>query len=389
MPIFFSSKGFYVVKIMADGGQNFFKITMTILPDDSECDEDENDIAGTRSLYSEGGSCAKKSNPNSVNRLIMLCITPQIKETYENLKLLFDLININEVSFKFVSDLKVLLIINGQQTATSSYPCPFCFISLGDLRNRENFEKDNDKNRLKTYGDLMDDYESFCKTNKNMKLAKDCHSTINAPIFQEDRSAAVLHKCIIPELHIMQGFVNHFFWDGLVPLLGREKALIWPEKLKLVSKRYQGEIFEGNACRILLKNADALYDPEIYENICPMKLIPFVSAFKSMDKVVHSFFAVKASNLSNITGLIRDLQKDFIATEVSKTLKMHILLDHLEEGISSLGGKGLGLYSEQAGESVHREFLKYWGKYKVNKIDDPQYISRLKRAVVEFSSKHA
>jgi hypothetical protein len=35
-------------------------------------------------------------------------------------------------------------------------------------------------------------------------------------------------KVIIPELHIIQGFVNHLFWDGIVPLLGRENSMKWP-----------------------------------------------------------------------------------------------------------------------------------------------------------------
>ena len=75
----------------------------------------------------------------------------------------------------------------------------------------------------------------------------------------------VLQKCVIPELHGLQGFVNHLFWKGLVPLLGKEKALMWPKKLNLFSKNYHGDAFERNACRKLLKNADMLEDRDIYK----------------------------------------------------------------------------------------------------------------------------
>ena len=62
------------------------------------------------------------------------------------------------------------------------------------------------------------------------KSAKLCHSTINLPLFNDDDDVYVLQKYIIPELHILQGYVNHVLWQGLVPLLGQEKALFWPKK---------------------------------------------------------------------------------------------------------------------------------------------------------------
>ena len=50
------------------------------------------------------------------------------------MKILFELTNINNIPFKFVADFKLLLIVNGEQTATSAYSCPYCFVSLRDLR---------------------------------------------------------------------------------------------------------------------------------------------------------------------------------------------------------------------------------------------------------------
>lgn len=258
---------------MADGGQGFFKISLSVLPENYspkleslsndmyQANNSRNDRSSSevfkelnickRKLYSEGGSVSKKNKLTSVYKLILLCVVPQIKESYDNIKLLFDLTKINEISFKFVADFKLLLIINGQQTATSSFPCPYCFISLGELKSYTNSGGDlnvevdesstdtlevKDNARLKTYGDLRADYNTFCLTGKNKKLSNQCHSVVNSPLFDEDDNINVLQKCIIPELHLLQGFVNHLFWRGLVPLLGREKALLWPQKLKLVAK---------------------------------------------------------------------------------------------------------------------------------------------------------
>lgn len=113
---------------------------------------------------------------------------------------------------------------------------------------------------LKTFGQLKNYYEAFCNAGKDKRLAQDFHSTINAALFEESDELYVLEKCIIPELHILQGFVNHLFWEGIEPLVEREKALICHRKLGIISKSYHGEVFEGNGCRKLLAEAEKLLD---------------------------------------------------------------------------------------------------------------------------------
>ena len=84
--------GMYEIIVTADGGQGFFKICLTITPEDyspntetdDNFDEDEYNHKLTkkrRKLYSEGGTTARKAKLTSVHRLIMLCIVPQIKES--------------------------------------------------------------------------------------------------------------------------------------------------------------------------------------------------------------------------------------------------------------------------------------------------------------------
>lgn len=53
-----------------------------------------------------------------------------------------------------------------------------------------------------------------------------------------------------------------------------------------------------------------------------------------------------------------ELKRNFPATGLSHTLKVHVLLEHLHHGLHFLNGNSLGMWSEQASESVHREFLK-------------------------------
>lgn len=381
---------------MADGGQKFFKICFSIIPvsefEDSDDNEDEEKFfkknTNQRSLYSEGGTVGGEKKCTSVQKLIILCIVPDILETYKNIKLLFDLTNINRMSFKFLADFKLILIVNGLQTASAMFPCPYCFISLSDMRKFEISDKYDTVNELRTYGSIKNDYNKFVSLNKDKKLAKNCHSTVNLPCFEENDDLLVLEKCVVPELHILLGYVNHLFWDGLVPLLGEETALLWPKRLSIVSNNYHGKNFEGNECRKLLKNADKLNDPEITQKVGNLRLVPYISAFKAMDRLVTSCFSAKKIT-ADLDPILKEVRRAFLATEVSHTLKTHVLLQHVIPNLSILGNKtGLGLWSEQVGEAIHREFLKFWDRYKIKALDDPQYGPRLKKAAVAFSSQH-
>lgn len=192
----------------------------------------------------------------------------------------------------------------------------------------------------------------------------------------------------MPELHVIQGFVNHIFWHSFVPLVGREKALLWPEKLDVVSKEYHGELFEGNHCRKLLKAAHKLLDPEIYDKVGYYKLVPYVQAFQTMNEIVSQCFSSKVKNKPLLKKNIDKLQYHLGGIFVTQTLKIHVLLNHIIECLDYLYDYGLGVWSEQAGESIHREFLKFWNRYKINSIQAKTYANRLFNAVVEFSSRH-
>ena len=113
-----------IVKLMADGGQGFLKLCATIIPPNYSPELDRSlteeelfdskefpdfDLAySKRTLYKDGGTVGKKGRLTSVKRLILICIVHQVKEFYSNMKILFDLCQVNKVSFKFVADFKLI-----------------------------------------------------------------------------------------------------------------------------------------------------------------------------------------------------------------------------------------------------------------------------------------
>lgn len=200
----------------------------------------------------------------------------------------------------------------------------------------------------------------------------------------------VLQKCVPPELPLLQGFVNHLFWDGIVKIdgIGKEKALLWPNKLGICHKSYQGEIFEGNHCRKLLKEADKLQDPEIYELVGPLRLQPYIASFKAMNKIVTTCFSAKQADLTDFHKNLSEFRKALKSTGISQTVKIHIILEHLKQAIIFLNNDGLGLWTEQPGESIHREFNKFWDRFRMNMIEGQTFVSQLKKAVLAFSTQH-
>lgn len=99
---------------------------------EDEAVEDLIDGINSRSTHKEGGGVAEYML-TSVKRVILLCLVPEFKESHKNMKQLFDLTGLTNISFLFVADFKLLLICLGCQTASASLPCPYCLVPKGEI----------------------------------------------------------------------------------------------------------------------------------------------------------------------------------------------------------------------------------------------------------------
>ncbi|KAL7302701.1 hypothetical protein TKK_0004755 [Trichogramma kaykai] len=88
-----------IIKVLADDWQGFFKISVAVLTEEELTKSHE--YENQRVPYFAGASITKKSNLNSVYRLILLCIVPRIKESDDNMKILIELSKHNDIPFKF------------------------------------------------------------------------------------------------------------------------------------------------------------------------------------------------------------------------------------------------------------------------------------------------
>jgi hypothetical protein len=168
------------------------------------------------------------------------------------------------------------------------------------------------------------------------------------------------------------------FFDGLVKAIGLDNALEWPTMFHLSVSSYHGGQFEGNACRKLLNSAQGLKQLKGDEKVLQI----YFDAFTSYNALVSNLYSNSKVYVDQdcIHKMLVTATTDYMKLGITVTLKVHIVFNHLEEMLKHCFGLGLGLFSAQAIESSHREFLQsFWYMVKTRNqvIGQPQVFGQL------------
>ena len=125
---------------------------------------------------------------------------------------------------------------------------------------------------------------------------------------------------------------------------------------------------QGNECRTLLKNVnileDIVSDDELRasrssEEAIPHPALPFIAAFKSFNDIVNKCFGMQLK--PGWQEAIETFKTDYLHCNISITSKAHIVFAHLKSFLIE-NDSALGVFSEQAFESIHAEFWKMWSR---------------------------
>ena len=155
----------YLIKVMADTGQQMFKVCFCIIPL-TECKN------MSRATRSEGGILAKGAMYSGVNKCIMVFCAPKMKGNDQNLeKKVFDLIKLNQLLLSYnnvivTGDFCLLNEVYGLMEASSKHPCIYCTApaqeiasgtlrTLGTLRYHNNAWKNESGNKNQCKNFLM------------------------------------------------------------------------------------------------------------------------------------------------------------------------------------------------------------------------------------------
>ena len=146
-------------------------------------------------------------------------------------------------------DLKASLPALGLSSSNRAIHC--CILCEWDRR------KPYTKARLRTFGNLKENYDNFCRDGQPLKRAQDYMNVINPSLINGEDEDLVMDIVNCPELHIMEGIVNYLISE-LERSFGIEEMENFYSKIAIVKSGQQGGKFAGPPCMKILENSDYL-----------------------------------------------------------------------------------------------------------------------------------
>ena len=365
-----------VIIMGIDEGQKSIKVMLTIK---NKILEEKHDVK--RRKYSDGNIVENTSKMSSVKQLLLVALMPETQETFPNLQIILEKLDLTGISFTITADIKLVLNLCGKQPASCSYPCCWCQAKSDFTENAP----------LNTIGSLKCNLDAFRKSGSIKKLAKNYQNVINDVLLKFPDETLILDILNIPELHIYLGITSKVF--GFITLaIGEERANVFLKKLNVTKLDYHGNSsLNGNDCKTLISKIHLLAEDllETDDMDTRRKILGAIDTLQAFGELAHSCFGVHLCD--DFEAKIQVFLSKYKALNLSLTPKVH-LLSHIKEFLerkSLLGfhNVGLGFFSEQAFESCHASWKKYWSRWCVGS-DHQEYNSRLLKAVVSFNSSH-
>lgn len=256
-----------------------------------------------------------------------------LKETYENMKSILDLIKYKDFNWKICADLKVIAILLGLQGGFTKY-C--CFLCMWDSRATGNHYSTK----------VWPERTEFVCGKSNVKYL---------PLMDPK-------NVILPPLHIKLGLMKNFVkamnkeGDGFLYLKS-----VFP---KLSDAKLKEGIFVGPQIRQLMK--DTNFDKKLNDKE--------FNAWVSLKAVITGFLGNHKAQ--NAEKLVNDMLQAYEKMGCRMSLKMHFLHSHF-----SFFPPNLGAVSDEQGERFHQDVKKleerYQGRWNTTMLGD--YCWRLKR----------
>jgi len=239
-----------------------------------------------------------------------------VKETYDNLKIIMDKVQYQQYPMNICADFKVIAILLGMQTGYTKY-C--CFLCEWDSRARSQHYLEQDWPKRENY---VTGIKNICKN----------------PIVDAN-------KIILPPLHIKLGLVKNFvkamdkYGDGLKHIHN-----LFPN---LSAAKINEGIFVGPDIRKLISDSNFVRKLNKLER----------SAWISIVDVIRNFLGNRRSE--NYKVIIAKLITNLHALGCNMSLKIHFLHSHLD-----FFQPNLGAVSDEHGERFHQDIKDMEKRYQ-------------------------
>lgn len=220
------------LKIGIDGGGGFLKITLSIQ------DMERRTENKSRQCY-EDGVAAKRFKDSGVKKIFLIGLIPVTQENYENVRMLWFILRINEISrWTVATDLKLANILLGIMNHASNHPCTWCNAKKGHL---------NECGEYRTLKECAENYTAWQAAGGKKIDAKNFENCVNRPVLERIENDNVIDYIPPPELHLLIGVVNRLY-DHILEEC-EESALRWASACNVQRKVAYGNVaFAGNTC---------------------------------------------------------------------------------------------------------------------------------------------
>ena len=321
------------------------------------------------------------SKSTGEKQALILAVVSNITEHYDNVKKIFEHLDWSALPrVRFTQDLKINNVCNGQQNHASSFPCNYCTWQYSGFSRMKKGVKANLKLYLRTIGNQKALAEQYNNATGAAKDPQRFYSTHKPPLLPGENSKFILQVCPPPELHLMEGVVNHFVTEMNKHLGENGTKLTDFLKSNSVLKVYQQNFkFQGNQCSDILN----FLLPEL-KCFLPPSLHKYLNVMEKLKNVKDSCFGMILR--PDYKQCISDFKAAFIASGWTTFSKAHIIMEHVETFCKN-ENKSLGWFSEQCGESVHKGFANIYERYKLNAVNDKHQESFL-AAVLKYNTLH-
>ena len=359
---------FVILKLGIDGGGSFLKVSFTHI--ELEKNELEPQSPVQKNMKTTSPLSAKAT---SVKQQMLVALSQDTPETYQNVKQIFGLVKIHEKSLLdslvISCDLKLANILCGIQSHSSKHPCCWCEAENPNLIRC---------GHPRTFGQIRKQFAEFMKSGGDIRKSRDFKNVVHLPLLDFHDDMLVLEAIPPMELHLLLGVVNHLF-KNLCDLWPDAKQ--WPTTLHLSIQPLHGGHFNGNNCLKLLRGLDCL--KQIAEQKHIKQADGFIQTLSLFKDVVTSCFGTTLD--PDFEAKIESFKQSYINLPVSITPKVHAVFHHIPQFIKRKN-MGLGLFSEQATEALHSNFKPFWDRYKRNP-ENPDYSKHLLSCVIECNRK--
>ena len=141
-------------------------------------------------------------------------------------------------------------------------------------------------------------------------------------------------------------------------------------------------------CRKILRNTDSLRstieareEEDLEATSC---LLRFVEALEAFNDIRTSCFGAQLTG--DIDCKIHRFRQSYLRCNISVSTSVHIIFNYLIQFVKFYKS-ALGVFSEQAAESVHSDFLILWQSCKIDAKNE-NYPKHLYDAVVRYNGRH-